>query len=145
MTWFYWTTLTCLGIGTVVGGLRRKKDDTPRGKAGILAAACLAYGSLALGASLPGQWAASLGTWVKDGLASADTFTAWTSGITGVVLVIGVASWFTAAGKDVLKDKVPDEAALTFCVCWTVMVICSLACVMGEDAYTQTFAKLASG
>ncbi|WP_336214349.1 hypothetical protein [Nonomuraea sp. LPB2021202275-12-8] len=145
MNWFFWSTLTCLGVGVVVGGFRRKQDKAPRGKMGIFAATLLAYGSLALGAWLPGQWAAGLGAWVKDGLDSGDTFTAWVSGITGVVLVIGVASWATAAGKDVLKDKIPDEPALTFCIFWTVLFIGSIACVMGDAAYTETFGKLAQG
>ncbi|MEV4806736.1 hypothetical protein AB0K18_42640 [Nonomuraea sp. NPDC049421] len=145
MNWFYWSTLTCLGVGVVVGGLRRKQDKIPPGKAGMFAAALLAYGSLAIGSWYPGTWAAALGEWVKDGLASADTFTAWTAGGTGVLLVVGVASWATAAAKDVLKDKVPDEPALTFCIFWTVLIIGSLACVMGEDAYAKTFGQLAMG
>ncbi|WP_068922224.1 hypothetical protein [Planobispora rosea] len=141
MNWFYWTTLTSLGVGSLLGGFRRKQDKVPRGKLGVLAAVLLGYGSLALGASFPGMWAASVGEWIRDGTHGQGT-EMWLAWAAALPMVSGVAFWMFAAIKDVLKDKVPDEAALTFCVFWSVLVIGSLACVMGEAAYVQTFAQL---
>lgn len=141
MNWFYWSSLASLGVGLLAGGFRRRGDHAPRGKLGVLAAALLAYGSLALGASFPGMWAAAIGDWIRSGThgTGMTVFLAWAAAIPAIT---GVAFWTAAALKDVLKDKVPDEVALTFCIFWSPLVIVSLACVMGDAAWTDLFARL---
>ncbi len=140
MNWFYLSTLSCLGAGTVIGGIRRKQDKIPVGLLAVIAALMLAYGSLGLGASFIGAWAAQLGDWIGSGTRGSGVIRA-ASWIAGGALVVGIAAWATAAGKDILADRKPDEPALSFCMGWTIAVSVVLGMVIGTPVH-DFFAKL---